>query len=176
MFDADGGVIVLPEASWSGRSDLIRTLRTAFAQSDAPDLQLVDLAIAEDGVADQNLEGQDVVHQNAAGLPAPIYSQRLCAALMSVHCPEPVTFVAYGPTCLALPAVALSMRSQHRRVRSYVLIDPHLPASSDTWPDCPVSVVYANSEDVSSAVRLSGWEWVASQQPEDAVLRILRGG
>jgi len=166
MFDAGGGVIVLPEASWTGRNDLIRTLRTAFDESDAPDLQLVDLAIAENGVADQ-----DVAH-----LPAPIYAQRLCAALMSVHCPEPVTFIAYGPTCLTLPAVALSMRSQHRRVRSYVLVDPHLPASSDTWPDCPVSVVYANSEDVSSVVRLSGWEWLVSPQPEDEVLRILRGG
>ena len=156
----------MPEASWTGRNDLIRTLRTAFDESDAPDLQLVDLAIAENGVADQDV----------ADLHAPIYAQRLCAALMSVHCPEPVTFVAYGPTCLALPAVALSMRSQHRRVRSYVLIDPHLPASSDTWPDCPVSVVYANSTDVSSVVRLSGWEWVVSQRPEDEVLRILNGG
>ena len=146
MFDAGGGVIVLPEASWTGRNDLIRTLRTAFDESDPPDLQLVDLAIAENGGADQDV----------ADLHAPIYAQRLCAALMSVHCPEPVTFVAYGPTCLALPAVALSMRSQHRRVRSYVLIDPHLPASSDTWPDCPVSVVYASSTDVSSVVRLSG--------------------
>ena len=166
MFDAGGGVIVLPEASWTGRNDLIRTLRTAFDESDAPDLQLVDLAIAENGVADQDV----------ADLHAPIYAQRLSAALMSVHCPEPVTFVAYGPTCLALPAVALSMRSQHRRVRSYVLIDPHLPASSDTWPDCPVSVVYASSTDVSSIVRLSGWEWVVSQQPGDEVLRILNGG
>ena len=166
MFDAGGGVIVLPEASWTGRNDLIRSLRTAFDESDPPDLQLVDLAMAENGVADQDV----------ADLHAPIYAQRLCAALMSVHCPEPVTFVAYGPTCLALPAVALSMRSQHRRVRSYVLIDPHLPASSDTWPDCPVSVVYANSTDVSSVVRLSGWEWVVSQRPEDEVLRILNGG
>ena len=165
MFDAGGGVIVLPEASWRGRSDLIRTLRTAFDESDASDLQLVDLAIAKNGDTDQDV----------ADLHAPIYAQRLCAALMNVHCPEPVTFVAYGPTCLALPAIALSMRSQHRRVRSYVLIDPHLPASSDTWPDCPVSVVYADSEDVSSVVRLSGWEWVVSQQPGDEVLRILRG-
>ncbi len=166
MFDAGGGVIVLPEASWTGRNDLIRTLRTAFDESDPPDLQLVDLAIAENGGADQDV----------ADLHAPIYAQRLCAALMSVHCPEPVTFVAYGPTCLALPAVALSMRSQHRRVRSYVLIDPHLPASSDTWPDCPVSVVYASSTDVSSVVRLSGWDWVVSQRPGDEVLRILNGG
>ena len=165
MFDPGGGVIVLPEESWNGRNDLIRTLRTAFNESDAPDLQLVDLAIAKNGGADHDV----------ADLHAPIYAQRLCAALMSVHCPEPVTFVAYGPTCLALPAIALSMRSQHRRVRSYVLIDPHLPASSDTWPDCPVSVVYEDSEDVSSVVRLSGWERVVSQRPEDAVLRILRG-
>jgi len=166
MLDAGGGVIVLPEALWRGRSDLIRTLRTAFDESAAPDLQLVDLAIAKNGGADHDV----------ADLHAPIYAQRLCAALMSVHCPEPVTFVAYGPTCLALPAIALSMRSQHRRVRSYVLIDPHLPASSDTWPDCPVSVVYADSEDVSSVVRLSGWEWVVSQRPGDEVLRILNGG
>ena len=170
MFDAGGGVIVLPEASWTKRNDLIRTLRTAFDEPDAPDLQLVDLAIADSGGPDQDVADQDV-----ADLHAPIYAQRLCAALMNVHCPEPVTFVAYGPTCLALPAIALSMRSQHRRVRSYVLIDPHLPASSDTWPDCPVSVVYADSEDVSSVARLSGWEWVVSQRPEDAVLRILRG-
>ena len=170
MFNAGGGVIVLPEASWTGRSDLLRILRTAFDESDAPHLQLVDLAIAESGVTDEG-----VAHQNIADLHAPIYAQRLCAALMTVRCPEPVTFVAYGPTCLALPAVALSMRSQHRRVRSYVLVDPHLPASSDTWPDCPVSVVYASSEDVSSVVRLSGWECVVSQRPENAVLRILRG-
>ena len=171
MFDAGGGVIVLPEASWTGRNDLIRTLRTAFDESDAPDLQLVDLAIAKNGGADQ-----DVAHQDVADLHAPIYAQRLCAALVSVHCLEPVTFVAYGPTCLALPAIALSMRSQHRRVRSYVLINPDLPASSDTWPDCPVSVVYADSEEVSSVVRLSGWEWVVSQRPGDEVLRILNGG
>ena len=171
MFDAGGGVIVLPEASWTKRNDLIRTLRTAFDEPDAPDLQLVDLAIADSGGPDQDVADQDV-----ADLRASIYAQRLCAALMNVHCPEPVTFVAYGPTCLALPAIALSMRSQHRRVRSYVLIDPHLPASSDTWPDCPVSVVYADSEEVSSVVRLSGWEWVVSQRPGDEVLRILNGG
>ena len=171
MFDAGGGVIVLPEVSWTGRNDLIRTLLTAFDESDASDLQLVDLAIADSGGPDQDVADQDV-----ADLHASIYAQRLCAALMNVHCPEPVTFVAYGPTCLALPAIALSMRSQHRRVRSYVLIDPHLPASSDTWPDCPVSVVYADSEEVSSVVRLSGWEWVVSQRPGDEVLRILNGG
>ncbi len=53
------------------------------------------------------------------------------------------------------------------------LIDPHLPASSDTWPDCPVSVVYADSEDVSSVVRLSGGS--GSRNDQRMRFWILRG-
>ena len=65
------------------------------------------------------------------------------------------------------------MRSQHRHVRSYVLIDPHLPEKSEGWPDCPVSVVYTDSRWISPSVRLSGWDWVVSHDPTEGLLRIL---
>ena len=146
MFDRPGSVVVLPDATWTDRRTVISSLTDAL-----PEREVVDLA----------------------GSPDP---QRICSALMESTAPDPVTFISHGPTCMFLPAVALSMRTQHRTVRSYVLIDPHLPAQSEGWPDCPVSVIYTEARRMSSSVRLRGWDWEIASDSTDAILRLLADG
>ena len=73
--------------------------------------------------------------------------------------------VAEGDLALLLPAVALSQRSAHRRVRDYVLIDPDLPPVSDGWPDAPVTVVTDDVEGLAARQgRLRGWRVITHPQ------------
>lgn len=69
----------------------------------------------------------------------------------------PLRIVAHGDLALLLPAVALSQRSMHRAVEGYVLIDPVLPAVTDSWPDARVTVV-TDDEWILTQARLRGWE------------------
>jgi hypothetical protein len=80
--------------------------------------------------------------------------------------------VAYGSSCALLPAVALAQRTAHRRVSAYVLVDPHPPASTDTWPDAPVTVV---TEDAQTArvSTLRGWS-VSELDVVDLIQQIAR--
>lgn len=134
---------MLPDVTWDDRITVVGELTQGL-----PEAQIFDLRGSTD-------------------------TQRICAALVACPAPDPVTFVAHGLTCKSLPSVALSMRSQHRHVRAYVLIDPDLPSPSEGWPECPVSVVYTDDEQVSARVRLSGWDWVISHDSTKAVLGIL---
>jgi hypothetical protein len=80
----------------------------------------------------------------------------------------PLTIVAAGEWARLLPAVALSQRSAHRRVAEYLLIDPVLPAVSDTWPDAPVTVATDDPEsDASVQGRLRGWTVVMTDALQD---------
>lgn len=143
VFGHAASIIVLPDATWTDRSILVDELTEAL-----PESEVFDLGGSSD-------------------------AQRMCAALLTCPALDPVTFISHGPTCTSLPAVALSMRTQHRQVRSYVLVDPVLPALSEGWPDCPVSVVYTDEALVSSNVRLRGWDWVVAGETTDAIVHIL---
>ena len=80
----------------------------------------------------------------------------VCGELVRTNPSPPLVVVAHGSSCALLPAVALAQRTAHRRVSAYVLVDPAPPASSDAWPDAPVTVV----TDDPQIVRLStlrGW-------------------
>ncbi len=88
-----------------------------------------------------------------ASLPA-----RICAAINLMDPTPPLVVVAEGELALLLPAVALAQRSAHRRVEEYLLVEPVLPAVSDTWPDAPVTVASDDpSCDASVQGRLRGW-------------------
>ena len=92
--------------------------------------------------------------------PDAALTARICAAVNLMGPLPPLTIVAHGPLARHLPAVALSQRSSHRPVERYVLIDPELPAVTDSWPDAPVTLVSADEWLVMQG-RLRGWDVVA---------------
>ena len=87
-------------------------------------------------------------------IAAPLESKAVCAAIISAQVNPPLIVVAHGDACHVLPAVALSLRTQHRDTAGYVLVDPDAPPSTDTWPEAPVTVVSTTQEDGRS---LRGW-------------------
>jgi len=90
---------------------------------------------------------------------APLESKSVCAVLISAELTPPLLVIAHGDACLLLPAVALSLRTQHRDTAGYVLVDPDAPQSTDIWPEAPVFVV-SESEDAGTSLR--GWEIVSA--------------
>lgn len=81
----------------------------------------------------------------------------ICADLLRAQPAPPLVVVAYGSSCAALPAVAFAQRSARRRVGAYVVVEPHAPPGSDTWPDAPVLAV-TTDEHTAHLCRLRGWE------------------
>ena len=85
-------------------------------------------------------------------------SARACSAINALAPTPPLTVVAFGETALVLPALALSQRTAHRRVMEYVLVDPRLPAVTESWPDARVTIVTDDPESPASLQgRLRGW-------------------
>ena len=95
----------------------------------------------------------------ALDVVAPVESKAVCAALINADVTPPLVVIAHGDACRLLPAVALSLRTQHRDTAGYVLIDPDAPPSTDTWPEAPVTVVSTHDEDGTS---LRGWQIVSA--------------
>jgi len=87
-------------------------------------------------------------------------SKMICAGLMGAQLAPPVVVVARGDACLMLPAVALSLRTQHKDTSGYVLIDPDAPPASDTWPESPVLVL---SSTEATGTSLRGWPVLRSE-------------
>ena len=83
---------------------------------------------------------------------------RTCAAINELAPRPPLVIAATGRAALCLPAVARSQGAQHRRTQEYVLLDPQLPAVSDTWPDARVTVVCDADSEASLQARLRGWD------------------
>lgn len=108
--------------------------------------------------------GTVVVLADLEPVPGPeaALAARMCAAISALSPTPPLRIVAHGDLAQLLPAVALSQRSLHRPVDRYVLVDPTLPAVTDSWPDAPVTVV-ADDEWVVMQARLRGWELVDRQ-------------
>lgn len=105
-------------------------------------------------------------------IPTPLESKAVCAAIISAHVDPPLVVVAHGDACHVLPAVALSLRTQHRDTAAYVLVDPDAPQSTDTWPEAPVTVVSTTEQDGMS---LRGWPIVsAAGDVAGSVARVVR--
>jgi hypothetical protein len=103
--------------------------------------------------------GTVVVLADIEPVPGPdaALAARLCAAINARGPQPPLTIVAAGALARHLPAVALSQRSNHRTVERYVLVDPELPAVTDSWPDAPVTLV-SDDDWLSMQGRLRGWD------------------
>ena len=93
-------------------------------------------------------------------LDTTVEAKAICAALLRASLLPPIVVIARGDACLTLPAVALSLRTQHRDTCGYVLVDPDAPPATDTWPESPVSVV---SSTEATGTSLRGWSVVRSE-------------
>lgn len=93
--------------------------------------------------------------------PADLLATRMCAAIARLAPVPPLLIVADGDLALLLPAVALAQRSAHRRVDGYLLVDPELPAVTDSWPDAPVTIAASDPDGwVATQARLRGWDLI----------------
>ena len=106
-----------------------------------------------------------IEHISNAGVPTfdaqgPAESKVVCAQLLTAHLQPPLVVVAHSDACLMLPAVALSLRAQHRDVLAYVLIDPDAPPATDIWPESPVFVISSTGSRGSS---LRGWTVIPAE-------------
>ena len=124
-----------------------------------PDSSWGDRQATIEALTEQGLAVLDVGTQMEA--------KAICAALVSTSLQPPIVVVARGDACLVLPAVALSLRTQHRDTCGYVLIDPDAPPATDTWPESPVTVV---SSTEATGTSLRGWPVVRSQGDEAALV------
>ena len=86
--------------------------------------------------------------------PESTRAARICAAINREDPASPITLMAFGPTALLLPSIAVAQRAAHRRVMEYVLVEPEVPPVSEAWPDAPVTV-FTDGE--SSPAALRGW-------------------
>lgn len=113
----------------------------------------------------------------AVDVTSPLESKAVCAAIMRADVEPPLVIVAHGDACRLLPAVALSLRTQHRPTAGYVVVDPDAPPSTDTWPEAPVMVVSTTEH---SGTSLRGWPIVSamggvSEAVAQCVARLIDG-
>ena len=103
--------------------------------------------------------------------PPEALATRLCAAIGMLDPEPPLLIVADRDLALMLPAVALAQRSAHRRVVGYLLVEPELPAVTDTWPDAPVTIAAADPEGwLAVQARLRGWDLITPADVPDWLL------
>jgi len=117
-----------------------------------PDTSWPDRQATIDALTEHGLTVLDV--------DATVESKAICAQILDATLLPPIVVIARGDACLTLPAVALSLRTQHRNTCGYVLIDPDAPPATDTWPESPVSVV---SSTEATGTSLRGWPVVRSE-------------
>lgn len=97
----------------------------------------------------------------------PVDSKAICATLLGADLNPPIVVIAHGHSCSVLPAVALSLRTQHRNTSGYVLIDPDAPPASEMWPESPVFVL---SSTEATGTSLRGWPVLRSEANATAQL------
>ena len=124
-----------------------------------PDASWPDRRAAVDAIDSLGLRVLDV---DSASEP-----KAICAQLIGSSLKPPIVVIARGDSCLMLPAVALSLRTQHKDTSGYVLIDPDAPPATDTWPESPVLVV---SSTEATGTSLRGWPVVRSEGDEAALI------
>lgn len=121
------------------------------------------LLLVDDDPRHADLQEAFLVRHPGAITIAPVpgdadVATRTCAAINGATPVPPLVIAATGAAALTLPAVARSQAAQHRRTEEYVLLDPDLPAVTDTWPDARVTVVCDADSDASIQARLRGWD------------------
>lgn len=130
-----------------------------FGSTDGHAAQVIvlpDASWTERGSVIESVERAGLV---VLDITAPLEPKAVCAAIVVAQVAPPLVVVAHGDACHVLPAVALSLRTQHRDTAGYVLVDPDAPPSTDTWPEAPVTVVSTTQE---SGTSLRGWPIVSA--------------
>lgn len=93
--------------------------------------------------------------------PLHTYVARTMAGLLHEY-GEEWLLIAVGETARALPDIAFALRSQHRKVIGYRIIDGVLPQPNPEWPDAHVTYVLTQTTDElqvqANQARLRGWD------------------
>ncbi len=64
--------------------------------------------------------------------------------------------IATGEACNQLPAIALAQRASSKKIMSYQLIEPSLPAFTERWPQAPITAYFPTGSTIPKDVTLRG--------------------
>jgi hypothetical protein len=79
-----------------------------------------------------------------------------CQRITAANTSKNLILIATGDSCNQLPAIAMAQRAAGKQILSYHLIEPVLPAFTDSWPQAPITAHYPTGSDVPKEVTLRG--------------------
>jgi hypothetical protein len=79
-----------------------------------------------------------------------------CLRISQANTAKNLILVATGNSCSQLPAIALAQRASGKQILSYQLIEPDLPAFTDSWPQAPITAHYPTGSRIPKEVTLRG--------------------
>ncbi len=81
---------------------------------------------------------------------------RTCQKIAQATTGANLIFIAMGEACNQLPAIALAQRANKRKILSYHLIVPTLPAFTESWPQAPVTAYFPTGSTIPKDITLHG--------------------
>ena len=81
---------------------------------------------------------------------------RTCQRIAQANTAKNLIIIATGDSCSQLPAIALAQRASGKQILSYQLIEPHLPAFTDSWPQAPIPAHYPKGSSIPKEIALRG--------------------
>lgn len=96
---------------------------------------------------------------------------RTCQRISQSTSAKNLVIIATGNGCNQLPAIALAQRSSGKNILSYQLLQPVLPAFTDSWPQAPVTAYFPVGSTIPKEITLRGIRIEAFEgMPEFAAL------
>ena len=81
---------------------------------------------------------------------------RTCQRIAMSTSGKNLIFIATGDACHQLPAIALAQRATGKQILGYQLLQPTLPAFTDSWPQAPITAYFPAGSTVPKELALRG--------------------
>jgi len=81
---------------------------------------------------------------------------RTCQRIAKSTSAKNLIIIGTGDACSQLPAIALAQRASGKQILSYQLIQPMLPAFTDSWPQAPISAYFPAGSAIPKELTLRG--------------------
>jgi hypothetical protein len=81
---------------------------------------------------------------------------RTCQRIANSVSTKSLIIMGTGDVCNQLPAIALAQRASGKQILSYQLLQPTLPAFTDSWPQAPISAYFPAGSSIPKEATLRG--------------------
>ena len=81
---------------------------------------------------------------------------RTCQRIAKSTSHKNLIIIATGTDCNQLPAIALAQRATGKQIVGYQLLQPTLPAFTDSWPQAPITAYFPAGLTVPKELTLRG--------------------